>query len=30
MAIQYDRKQITAWLDAYTVAKARDYGQVGS
>ncbi|HTQ76413.1 MAG TPA: SWIM zinc finger family protein, partial [Burkholderiales bacterium] len=30
MAIQYDRKQITAWLDAYTVAKARDYGQAVS
>ncbi|SAL07049.1 SNF2-related protein [Caballeronia calidae] len=30
MAIPYDRKQITAWLDAYTVAKARDYGQAVS
>lgn len=27
MAIQYDRKQITARLDAHTVAKSRDYGQ---
>ncbi len=30
MAIQYDRKQITEWLDDYTVAKARDYARAVS
>ncbi|MDN7675573.1 DEAD/DEAH box helicase [Burkholderia oklahomensis] len=30
MTIQYDRKQITEWLDARTVAKARDYSHAVS
>ncbi|WP_206956052.1 DEAD/DEAH box helicase [Trinickia acidisoli] len=30
MSIQYDRKQITAWLDSHTVIKAHDYAHAVS
>ncbi|MFX1689714.1 DEAD/DEAH box helicase [Paraburkholderia sp. A2RI-6] len=30
MSVFYDRKQITAWLDPYTVSKARDYANAVS